>query len=206
MKRDHVPLFATPLFQVEQPDAEWHNEDWIKKALSLEYRLNGHTNWTSIETDVLDLPNWKLLRDAVQEELDIIIKDYFEQDLNKVKLKITQSWLNINEDQQSHALHTHPNSYMSGVVYLNTVEGDSIRFTDTRFNTRVSLQPMPTIPIPVKKGDMVIFDSQIAHNVDSNARNEKRISLAFNTFPVGEFGNKQGLTYVKIEEHDNRNR
>ena len=32
MKRDNVPLFVTPLFCVEQPDAEWHNEEWIQKS------------------------------------------------------------------------------------------------------------------------------------------------------------------------------
>jgi len=197
MKRDTIPLFTVPLFCIEQPDAEWHNKDWIKKALSLEYRRNGF-NWSTVETNVLDLEDWKLLRDAVQIELDFLTRDFFEQDLDKVKLKITQSWLNINEDKESHALHTHPNSYISGVVYLNAVEGDSIRFTDTRFNTRVSFMSMPTRPIPVKKGDMVLFDSQISHNVDSNDRKEKRISLAFNTFPVGEFGSELGLTYVKI--------
>jgi uncharacterized protein (TIGR02466 family) len=199
MQRDTVPLFSTPVFVIKQPDAEWHNKEWLRKALSLQYRKNG-PNWASVNTQVLNLPDWKLLNDVVQNELDLIIRDFYEVDLNKVKLKITQSWTNVNNDSEHHPMHNHPNSFLSGVIYLNTGEEDFIRFTDNRFNTRMTFIPVPTLRQPVEKGDIVLFDSQIPHSVDVARRKEKRVSLAFNTFAVGELGSEEGLTFVNIKE------
>ena len=198
MQRETVPLFATPVFVIKQPEAEWHNKEWLDKALSLQYRKNGG-NWASVETNVLDLPEWKLLKDSVQTELDLIVRDFYELDLNKTKIVITQSWLNVNNDSDHHPMHNHPNSMMSGVIYLNTGEEDAIRFTDNRFNTRMSFMPVPTMNHPVEKGDIILFDSQLPHSVDVAKRKEKRVSLAFNTFVVGELGSEDGLTFVNIE-------
>ncbi len=198
MQRETVPLFATPVFVIKQPEAEWHNKEWLDKALSLQYRKNGG-NWASVETNVLDLPEWKLLKDSVQTELDLIVRDFYDLDLNKTKIVITQSWLNVNNDSDHHPMHNHPNSMMSGVIYLNTGEEDAIRFTDNRFNTRMSFMPVPTMNQPVEKGDIILFDSQLPHSVDVAKRKEKRVSLAFNTFVVGELGSEDGLTFVNIE-------
>ena len=198
MQRDTVPLFATPVFVIKQPDAEWHNKEWLDKALSLQYRKNG-SNWASVETNVLDLPEWKLLKDVVQTELDLIVRDFYKLDISKVKLVITQSWLNVNNDGEHQPIHTHTNSMLSGVTYLNTSEEDGIRFTDDKFNTRMSLIPIPKIKQPVEKGDIILFDSQLPHSVDGAKRKEKRVSLAFNTWAMGEIGSKDGLTFVNIE-------
>ena len=198
MQRDTLPLFATPVFVIKQPDAEWHNKEWLDKALSLQYRKNGG-NWASVETNVLDLPEWKLLKDVVQTELDLIVRDFYELDISNVKLVVTQSWLNVNNDSDHHPMHNHPNSMLSGVIYLNTGEEDAIRFTDNRFNTRMSFMPVPTMSQPVEKGDIILFDSQLPHSVDVAKRKEKRVSLAFNTFVVGELGSEDGLTFVNIE-------
>tara|TARA_B100000519_G_scaffold156979_1_gene138435 strand:- start:1693 stop:2313 length:621 start_codon:yes stop_codon:yes gene_type:complete len=198
MQRDTVPLFATPVFVTKQPDAEWHNKEWLDKALSLQYRKN-KGNWASVETNVLDLPDWKLLKDVVQTELDLILKDFYKLDLSNIKLVVTQSWLNVNNDSEYHPMHTHTNSMLSGIIYLNTSEEDAIRFTDNKFNTRMSFVSIPNMVLPVKKGDIILFDSQLPHSVDAVKRKEKRVSLAFNTFVVGELGSEDGLSFVNIE-------
>ena len=198
MQRDTVPLFATPVFVTKQPDAEWHNKEWLDKALSLQYRKN-KGNWASVETNVLDLPDWKLLKDVVQTELDLILKDFYKLDLSNIKLVVTQSWLNVNNDSEYHPMHTHTNSMLSGIIYLNTSEEDAIRFTDNKFNTRMSFVSIPNMVLPVKKGDIILFDSQLPHSVDATKRKEKRVSLAFNTFVVGELGSEDGLSFVNIE-------
>ena len=59
--------------------------------------------------------------------------------------------------------------------------------------------PVPTMNHPVEKGDIILFDSQLPHSVDVAKRKEKRVSLAFNTFVVGELGSEDGLTFVNIE-------
>ena len=41
----------------------------------------------------------------------------------------------------------------------------------------------------VKEGDLILFPSGVSHYVDLNeTKNRERISLSFNTFPIGEIG------------------
>ena len=92
----------------------------------------------------------------------------------------------------------HPNSFLSGVAYINTGEEDSINFFDMYSNTKIQLHSTPVWEQPVESGDLVIFDSQMKHFVDPRERKEKRISFAFNTFLKGSIGSGPGLTELKI--------
>ncbi|NBW20813.1 MAG: hypothetical protein EBR82_73905, partial [Caulobacteraceae bacterium] len=47
---------------------------------------------------------------------------------HNVNLKITQSWVNFSESGQYHHKHAHPNSFVSGVYYLQTNPDDRIYF------------------------------------------------------------------------------
>ena len=53
--------------------------------------------------------------------------------------------------------------------------------------------------LKIKEGDLVIFPSWVIHSVDQNTtKNKERISLAFNTFPIGELGNYNDITQLKL--------
>ena len=46
---------------------------------------------------------------------------------------------------------------------------------------------------PVLKGDLIIFPSWFPHYVGINeTKNKERVSLSFNTFPIGEMGEYHG--------------
>ena len=46
--------------------------------------------------------------------------------------------------------------------------------------------------IKIKEGDLILFPSWVPHYVDKNNTDKERISLAFNTFPIGEMGEYYG--------------
>ena len=51
---------------------------------------------------------------------------------------------------------------------------------------------------PVTEGDLIIFPSWVPHGVSFNeTENKERISLAFNTFPIGEMGDYYG-SHLKL--------
>ena len=51
----------------------------------------------------------------------------------------------------------------------------------------------------VKEGDLILFPSWIPHSVNRNeTKNKERISLSFNTFPIGEMGNYDSATHLKL--------
>jgi len=191
-------IFPKILFIRKEKDASWTTPEFIKQCLGLEYRKNGDHNWATTNAYVLDLPDFKELKDAIQDELDKIIEEYYQKNIKETQLYITQSWINVNDDGDSHPPHCHPNSILSGVVYIDVAENDCIDFVDQRHDTRVALEGTPTYTQPVEQGDIVMFDSQIHHHVVASNRDKKRISLAFNTFVKGTLGSKEGLTEVKI--------
>ncbi len=129
-------------------------------------------------------------------------------DIDLATLRITQSWLNKNKPQEFHDQHLHPNSYLSGVFYINCLPNDSINFTNRTLGNYNSIQfPLKkntnwnteAVKIDIKEGDLILFPSWMPHYVNLNETKDKeRISLSFNTFPIGELGNKLHRTHLKL--------
>jgi len=121
----------------------------------------------------------------------------------KIKAYITQSWLNYTQQNQFHHIHSHPNSFLSGVYYISC-DDDTISFQDftykqidpivekqTRYNSARWDQP-------TKTHDLFLFSSALKHSVNLKQNNATRISLAFNVFLKGEIGKARNLTYLKV--------
>jgi len=141
--------------------------------------------------------NKKELKD-LKKELELILQDYFDKIIcspDDITPYITQSWLNYSEPGKFHHEHNHPNSYISGVVYVQCHETlDKISFVNHSYkiirpevkehNVFNSL----TWTIPVKTNDVILFPSSLSHFVPPNEGDNTRISLSFNTFIKGTVG------------------
>ena len=105
--------------------------DLTAKELSFlknqETRFNAG-NTTSKDNTILQNKELTKLRDF----LETSISEYFKTVYNpkhQVNLKITQSWTNYTENGQYHHKHAHPNSFVSGVFYVQAnKEKDKIYF------------------------------------------------------------------------------
>ena len=118
---------------------------------------------------------------------------------------ITQSWLNYTKPGQFHHRHAHSNSIISGVFYFNAQQNfDKIKFSDENYDrikytpTEYTLFNSKTWWYPVKTGDLIIFPSELEHMVDVTESTETRISLAFNVFAKGIFGDEHRLTALYL--------
>jgi uncharacterized protein (TIGR02466 family) len=110
---------------------------------------------------------------------------------------ITDSWANINPPGHSHAIHTHPNNFLSGVYYAKAPEGSGeIEFFDPRQQALV-LQPRVTAQTPhnswkhqvtPQEGRLLIFNSWLQHQVQENLSKENRVSISFNIMLKGSVG------------------
>jgi uncharacterized protein (TIGR02466 family) len=123
---------------------------------------------------------------------------------NDVKLRVTQSWLNYTKEGQHHHKHAHPNSLISGVLYLKAdAEKDKIYFFKESYEQiklpteQFNLFNSTSWWIPVAAGDLVLFPSSLTHSVET-VQGDERISLAFNTFPVGYVGEEVELTALHV--------
>ena len=100
-----------------------------------------------------------------------------------------------------HHKHEHPNSYLSGVLYINAdPEKDKIYFYKNGYK-RISLPTNNYNPFnseswwfSVGTCDMVIFPSYLTHMVEQTESKDTRISIAFNTFLKGYIGEEASLT------------
>ncbi len=141
-------------------------------------------------------------------ELERYLRNIEGVDTDLATLRITQSWLNKTKPQESHHLHFHPNSYLSGVLYIKCLSpDDNINFQNRlceMFNNMKFPMKKPnfwtadTVVHNVKEGDLIIFPSWLPHCVNLNeTKNKERISLSFNTFPIGELGDYYG-SHLKL--------
>ena len=130
---------------------------------------------------------------------------------NDISLKITHSWLNFTKKDQYHPPHTHHNSILCGVLYVNANrEKDKIRFTKSETGENWQIQTnnvsnifsSNTFELSVNTGDIVIFPSNLTHSVPL-IEDETRLSLAFNSFYSGNIGFTEGplkgVNFVKID-------
>lgn len=126
---------------------------------------------------------------------------------NDVRLRITQSWLNWTNPGQYHHRHSHPNSFISGCFYVKANKD-----TDKIFFYKDGYEQIKVPPVewnlynsaswwfPVGAGDLIFFPSSLTHMVEPVGGEDERISLAFNTFPVGYVGDEDDLTALHLEK------
>jgi len=167
---------------------------------------NGNT--TSVDNTILKARALTQLRDFIETS----VSDYFKTVHNpkhKVNLKITQSWTNYTEKNQYHHKHAHPNSFVSGVFYI---QADKTK--DKIYFYRDSYQQIKFPPqewnvwnseswwFEVGTGNLILFPSSLTHMVETVQHDQTRISLSFNTFPVGHVGEEMDLTGLRLGELD----
>ena len=201
-----VGIFPTPVY-ISPLD---------RKLTSLELKLveknkkiftKNAGNTTSANNYILNEKPFKKLK----KELELRVKDYFQKIIsskNNITPYLTQSWLNYTESNQYHHRHEHPNSYVSGVLYINSdIKTDSIKFFHN--NTYIPISPdidkkrwnhfnSRSWWFSVDTGTLVMFPSSTTHQVDVKEGNNTRISLAFNTFIKGTLGDNFSLTELKL--------
>lgn len=197
-------LFSVPVGEYKL-DREFSTNEKTAIDLCLQDLVSNIGNKFSKNTFVLNVPELCEIRNFCEESVK-----HFNNEINnntKTKLRITQSWLNISKANQFHHKHRHPNSYISGVLYIETSENDRINFYNpaTRFSF---YQETPTTFnqfnssvwwLPATQGMLYLFPSDLEHEVPPVLSN-KRISLSFNTFFDSDFGDEMFLTYLPFGE------
>ncbi len=105
------------------------------------------------------------------------------------EIEITGCWANINASGASHAIHSHPNNFLSGIYYVSTHPGaDSVNFHDPRPQTGIIRPPVTELTsqntdqvvVTVSDGMLLMFPSYLAHSVAPNESDKHRISISFN--------------------------
>jgi uncharacterized protein (TIGR02466 family) len=175
----------------------------INKYKKETYKNQGNT--TSNDNYVLENKTLKNLK----KDLNKMVIDYFDKVIctsNSIIPYITQSWINYTEADQFHHRHSHPNSYVSGVFYIDAKkEVDKIKFYRPGHKTfelsvaRYNDFNSSSWWCSVQTGDVILFPSSLDHGVDKKKGTNTRISLSFNVFMKGKIGDNSDLTELILE-------
>ena len=165
-------------------------------------------NNTTVNKKILEHPSMihlKSIAEGCLEEWCKLVYNPLYGD--KFKLKITQSWLNYTKPGEQHKQHYHPNSIVSGVIYISAdAKHDMINFSSDKKMT-VFIEPLVlnkfnsvAINLHVAKGDILLFPSDLSHNVPTNNVDYTRVSLAFNSYFEGILGGSDDEpNYIEIK-------
>jgi uncharacterized protein (TIGR02466 family) len=195
-----LSIFPTPVYKTTL------EKNLSKKELLFvdKNKLNTHKNEGNITSNNSYILNEKEFK-SLKKDITIKVQDYFDKIIcpaGNITPYITQSWLNYTEENQFHHRHTHPNSLVSGVFYINSNdEFDKIKFfkdnlhSTIKFETKTwNLWNSETWWFPVKTGDLILFPSSLTHMVETKEGDNTRVSLAFNVFVKGKLGDDYKLT------------
>jgi uncharacterized protein (TIGR02466 family) len=115
--------------------------------------------------------------------------------------------LNYSKPGEWHHKHAHPNSFVSGVLYMKAVkDSDKIYFYGDEYKTidlpteNYNIYNSKSWWLPVETGDLMLFPSSLTHSVEKVQADQTRVSLAFNTFPVGYVGQEESLTALHLRD------
>jgi uncharacterized protein (TIGR02466 family) len=197
-------LFPTPVMFGEMGRAYTKEElAFFKQQQSKTVKNNGNVN--TADTYILNQP---VMAD-IKKVLDEYVIEYYTNIMcvkDKVKPYITQSWINYTKPGEYHHRHAHPNSLVSGVLYLDSnKDKDKIMFYSSDAYKRIkpdiatwNLYNSESWWFPVGTGNLVMFPSELQHMVEQKEGKNLRTSLAFNTFIRGDIGNIGELTELLI--------
>lgn len=160
-------------------------------------------NMSSEEKYVLNQPEFSELKSFCDEKANEYFQKVFAPSSN-CKLKITQSWLNYTKQGQFHHNHSHHNSFISGVFYIDTTVEDKIKFYEDIWDpysihtNQYNIYNSTSWWFPAEKNSLILFPSKLVHGVDGITEKHTRISLAFNTFFEGTLGDYSHSTELLL--------
>ena len=200
MNHKIIDLFVTPLYVTEIVVED--NEIEFIKGLNFQLFDGGTFHEHGIKDRlVLNEPIFFSLKNKIQKALN-----HFTQDILKYsnEFRITNSWLNLNTENTYHSKHTHSNSLVSGVLYIKVPDdAPGITFY-TPMNTNIYLEPKEwneynsiSQTVQIDENKLILFSSQIYHEVMVSKSKHPRVSLAFNSFPCGELGATHNRLVIK---------
>jgi uncharacterized protein (TIGR02466 family) len=188
MDPEIVPLFPTFVWKTQlSPDVRQPINDRIGRALkAMAPELEHGQAWQS-EHGLHELEEFaevfEFVIDATTTVLEFLKIGYR-------KIEVTACWATVNAPGRGHSKHAHPNSFLSGVYYVQTQSGaDTINFHDPRVQPAIIRPPVTELVaanadqavIKVTDGTLLLFPSWLEHSVDANVSERIRISLSFNS-------------------------
>lgn len=206
MKFKKMEIFPTSIYSFFLNDKDLLNR--IKfKVEHLNFVPNRVNFYTTTVLNDLEDEDFKSLHNWFNSCIENVKLD---QKLPLDKIVITQSWANRTNFKEFHQAHKHANSFLSGVFYLSTSETGYTWFSrKNKWYDFFLLKPGYSYPTGNERmyykerpeiGKLILFPSNITHSVEEHEDpTTPRYSIAFNTFPEGNFEKGGKLRHLNLK-------
>lgn len=175
-----------------------------KHILKLNYSKDNYENSPLISKNIFLFKNKKFKR--IKETLFKYVNQY-KNEILKIDndLRVVHSWATIN-DNTNHEQHAHKNSFISCVFYVENEGNNKLMFSVEKSTLQkchyldykikeYNWFNSTTYTVDIKKGDLIIFLSDLSHQ---SINKGKKIMIGSNYFLTGKIGEKKYYTYLKI--------
>ena len=195
-------LFSTPIYQAKLSEVgkinmqEIENSCWsiaqddeAGQKWCEENNYPGYTSYASLS----DLSWRSPIFEDLKKLLDLHVDQFSSEldfNLEGRDLKLEDVWINILAEDGNHSAHIHPNSVISGTIYISMPpETSAIKFEDPRHPMMMAAPSRlvkakeylkPFIYINPFIGEILLWESWLRHEVPTNMSSEERISISFN--------------------------
>lgn len=194
-------IFPTTICISTDMEFDFDFEKLIEET-EFETTLHGYGSEQSVDTHILD--DHPELKSILEEEFlgfkDNVLK------MGSTDAKLTTSWLTRTEPDCGSQVHTHKNSWYSGVLWLTDMPDNCALQLENPNNDHSPWalnepEEWESVNTPIwevfpEKNKMILFPSHVRHRIAKNTTGQDRYSLAFNFLPQGSIGYKDGEIYI----------
>jgi len=153
---------------------------------------NLHGTFASKNKFILEKEDFYFLKKAINSQVNNFVKNYLKI---KPVFKLISSWSTLTKPGANSHLHKHFHSMLSAVAYI-TVPPDSgeISFTSSKTNffeiesIEKNIYNSNDIKFTPEENTVVIFPSQLLHEVLTNNSKFNRVSIGCTYLPIGFVG------------------
>jgi uncharacterized protein (TIGR02466 family) len=185
-----IPLFAN-LLSYGKLDIDLNDIRRLSYDIKNNQQSRSFTNKGGFQSDFVDdLPEMQDLIFEIEIRLENLREIFKFKDAKR--LAVESMWININPPFSYNNFHTHINSYISGVFYIDVPENSG----NIEFKHPAILQPLFVTEdifeeynaynsskwiISPEQNQLIMFPGWLEHGVSQNLSEHDRISIAFNT-------------------------
>lgn len=200
-------LFPVPFYTSEvELDMEKIRND-IAKLARYEQGLNDSNGYIYPKNEQLfNRKEFLEMKIEVKKHVDKFMREVLQYDYDDSFFAC--SWYNINKPGSHHHRHYHPNSIVSGVVFITNPENGGHLLFNSPHQRDIMLSQKKNsagthfadgiFSPDQREGCIALFPSWLEHAVSKNMSDEDRLTIAFNVFVKGHIGSAHTLTYCEV--------
>tara|TARA_A100000172_G_C3025202_1_gene104581 strand:- start:551 stop:1147 length:597 start_codon:yes stop_codon:yes gene_type:complete len=184
----HIPIVHNGIFRFKLDIKKEYMAEF-KKQKFICTEKNYNLNFISSNLNMLS--KYKILNKQINKTIKYFIENIL---FMKCKFKIYSSWLTLTKPKGNSSSHSHSNSWISGVYYPeHNKEHKIIFYNDIKNNFQTtthnqSIYNSKSFTIVPEQNELILFFSDLRHEIKTNLSDKDRYSLAFNCLPSGGFG------------------